>query len=1018
MNFSAYSIKNPIVAILLFTLLSLGGLIAFERMKVQHFPDIDMPAVIISVALPGAAPVQLENEVAKKIENKLSGIDGVKHIRSILQTGVATIHTEFTLQKDLNEALDDVRSAMNEISGDLPAAAKSPVIKKLSTAGFMPVVAYSVSSDFMSVSELSWFVDDTINRRLSTIDGVGSIQRVGGIQRQILITPKTERLSAWQMPITQLSQQIFRNQQDVTGGEARIAGNIQTIRVLGATHSIDELGKQQVSTPAGAVALSQLADIQDTHASVESVANLDGEPVVAFTISRVRGASDVDVARAVDEELKALQADVSQLQIEKIYDNALPIWQDYQASLKMLIEGCILAVIVVLVFLRDWRATLVAATALPLSIIPTFLAMYLFGFSLNIISLLALSLVIGVLVDDAIVEVENIMRHLQMGKSAYQAAMEAADEIGLAVVATTFTLIAVFLPTAFMDGVVGQFFQQFGWTAAISVFISLLVARLITPMMAAYILKPKQHRMATEGKIMQSYLKMVSWTLNHRAITMFVMAAIFVGSLSLASLLPSGFVPPDDTDQTQVTLEMTPMAKLEDTQRIAQLALERIKQIDGVSSVFFAVGDSGSSGDSRNASSGSQNKATLNIKLLPRKQRNDNKETIEKQIRHALQSVPSARFVVGLSATGDSGYNFSLVSNNPDALDQAVKQVIADIRHLPMVANVSSNKPLPKSELLIIPDYIKMADRGVGTQALADVLRVATVGDYDQLLSKLNLQTRQLPIVVRLSDSERQNLSSLSSLYIAGTKGAVRLSEVANLTLSTGDAQIHRLNKERSIKISVQSDAQLGLLVDAVKSVPSLQNLPQGVTVVDEGQAGEMKQLFLGFVIAMGVGVICIFGVLMLLFHKVLQPFTILMALPLSVGGAFIGLLVMDSSLSMPSMIGFIMLMGIATKNSILLVDYAIIAERNGMERTLAVLDACKKRARPIIMTTVAMGAGMLPLLLGLGDVDPTFRQPMAAAVLGGLITSTFLSLVIIPVFYTLMEDVAMKIKNLSMKKI
>lgn len=994
MNFSAYSIKNPLMAILIFTLMTLGGILGFRAMKIQQFPDIDVPAVIVTISYTGASPAQLETDVAQKIENQITGIEGVKHIRSTLQTGVATIHTEFTLEKDLSEAVNDVRSALDEIASDLPAAAEEPVITKVSTAGF-PVVSYSVASDNMSEAELSWFVDDTLNKRLANINGVGTLSRVGGIERQIIITPDVDKLNGWQLPITNLSQQISASQKDSSGGEAKVGGGVQTIRVLGSAKSVRELASLEVVTPAGGVALGQLADIKDAHADPKSRAILDGQTVVALSITRSRGASEVQMVEDVDQELAKLAQEMPHIKIQKIYDNAEPVAEDYYASMKMLIEGCILAVVVVLLFLRDWRTTLVAAAALPLSIIPTFLMMWIFGFSLNVISLLALSLVIGVLVDDAIVEVENIMRHLHMGKTPYEAAMEAADEIGLAVVATTFTLIAVFLPTAFMSGVVGQFFSQFGWTAAISVFISLLVARLVTPMMAAYILKPKRHKEETFGAMMKRYLSVVRWTLNHRGITLVATIVLFIGSLSLAKMLPGSFLPPDDSNQTQVTLELTPDATLDDTTRISQMTAQAVSQVDGVSSVFI--------------SADSENTATLNILLNPRSER-PSKTDIENAIAEAVKDVPSARFVVGLSATGDSGYGFSLMSDNPELLNQTVNETIKQIQSLPMVSSVTSNRPLAKPELSAIPNTLMMADKGVTTSDLANTLRVATMGDYEQALSKLNLDTRQIPVVVRLSDESRADMNVLSSLYVPSSTseaGAVKLSEVATLRRATGEAEIRRLDRMRSIKITVQSEEELSEVIDAVKNLPILQNLPEGVSAIDEGQADSMAELFTGFAIAMSVGIFCIFGVLVLLFHKVLQPFTILMALPLSIGGAFIGLVVTGASLSISSLIGFIMLMGIATKNSILLVDYAIIAEKAGLQRLDAILDACKKRARPIIMTTIAMGAGMLPLVFGWGGADATFRRPMAVAVLGGLITSTFLSLVAIPVVYTLMDDLS-----------
>ena len=1009
LNVSAYSIRNPLVAILLFVLLTLGGIYGFMQMKVQQFPDIDLPAVVVTVTLPGAAPSQLENDIAKKIENKLTSIEGVKHIRTTLQTGAATMVTEFVLEKDIQEAVDDVRSAVGEVRGDLPAAANDPIITKVSTAGF-PVVTYSVASDNMNVEDLSWFVDDTVTKRLSDIPGVSTVSRIGGLQREITVAADPIALSGLKYPIAQLSEQITGIQQDSSGGEAEVGKTTQAIRVLGAVERASDLNNLQVAVPTGGTqALGRMAQITDGAADPSSIAKLDGQTVVAFNITRSRGASEVEVMELVDAELAKLSADVGNIDIEKVYDRATPIAEDYQASLRMLIEGGLLAVVVVFLFLRNIRATFVAAVALPLSVIPTFLGMYLFGFSLNIISLLALSLVIGVLVDDAIVEVENIIRHLRMGKTPYEAAMEAADEIGLAVVATTFTLIAVFLPTAFMGGIVGQFFRQFGWTAALSIFASLMVARLITPMMAAYILRPEKKHVEKQSALMDWYLKVVSWTLHHRWITMGATLILFVASLALVKLLPTSFIPDNDIDQTRVEIELTPDVALEDTERVAAMASERILAMPEVSHIFTSVGEAQAAME---ASSGgkAENIAGLDIVLAPRAER-ASKQEIERQISSMLSEVPGARFTVGLSSGGETGYNFSLTSTDPQLLEHTAQQIMTEIRALPSAGAVTSDRSLPRQELTVTPDRLAMADKGVTTQDIATTLRVATVGDYEQRLSKLNLDTRQIPIVVRLPDVAKQNVSQLEGLYVPSALPpgqGVRVGEVASLNFGTGPAQISRLDRERAISITVQpANGELGDLVQAVKAIPSMQQLPASITIIDQGQAENMAELFSGFVIAMSVGVVCILGVLILLFGRILQPFTILMALPLSIGGAFVGLVITKSSLSMPSMIGFIMLMGIATKNSILLVDYALIAQRRGLARFDAIIDSCRKRARPIIMTTIAMGAGMLPLVFGWGDADPTFRRPMAAAVLGGLATSTLLSLVVIPVVYTLMDDLS-----------
>lgn len=1011
MNFSAYSIKNPLVAILLFTLLMIGGIFGFYRMKVQQFPDIDFPAVVVTVGMSGAAPAQLESDVAKKLENQLAGIQGIKSMRTTIATGAVTVASEFRLEKDLNEALDDVRSAVSEVRSDLPAAAAEPIVTKVSAAGF-PVVSYSVQSKDMTEEELSWWIDDTLKKQLSDLVGVGKVERIGGLQRQILVEPTTSTLSAFGLPITNLSRQIGALWQDLSGGGTKMDDSVQTIRVLGTDNQLQGLKQLSIRTPSGTAKLADLAQVSDTTAERQSQALLNGESVVAFQVTRTRGASEVAMVAAIDQTLKDIQAKNPKLSIQKIYDHAEPIEEDYHASLQMLIEGCVLAVIVVFLFLRDWRATLVTAAALPLSIIPTFLAMYWFGFSLNVISLLALSLVIGVLVDDAIVEIENIVRHLDMGKTPFEAAMEAADEIGLAVVATTLTLIAVFLPTAFMSGVVGQFFRQFGWTASLAIFVSLLVARLITPMMAAYILKPRRHHVSKEGAGMAGYIKLVRWVLAHRGTTLVLTVLLFVASLSLAKFLPATFIPNDNANETQVSLSLAPEARLEDTLKVAQAVADKVKVVEGVDSVFVSVGSGQAQmGDKGGSGHGSVTQASLQVKLLPRAERPD-KTQIEHDIRMALTQVAGTQVKVGLSAGGEAGYAFSLTSSNPALLGETVNRVVGEIQSLGGV-KVSTNQSLPKPEIAVRPDSLAMAERGVNAADIADTLRVATVGDYDKALAKMNFDSRQLPIVVKLPEQDKQSLGDLLRLYVPAGNQTVQLAQVASIENTTGESEIFRFNRERAVKILVESSLPLGELAAKVKATPTLAQLPSSVGLIEEGQAENMNELFLGFVVAMGVGIFCIFGVLVLLFHRILQPFTILVALPLSIGGAFLGLILTKSSLSMPSMIGLIMLMGIATKNSILLVDYAIIAQEAGKSQLDAILDACKKRARPIIMTTIAMGAGMLPLVLGLGEADPTFRRPMAAAVLGGLMTSTLLSLVVVPVVYTLMDDLSFKMKRL-----
>jgi multidrug efflux pump subunit AcrB len=637
--------------------------------------------------------------------------------------------------------------------------------------------------------------------------------------------------------------------------------------------------------------------------------------------------------------------------------------------------------------------------------------MYFMGFSINVVTLLSLSLVVGVLVDDAIVEIENIMRHLEMGKTPYQAAMEAADEIGLAVIATTFTLVAVFLPTAFMSGVAGKFFVQFGWTAAIAVFFSLVVARMLTPMMSAYILRPRAaHELPSW---MTLYLKWAAFCLKHRVLTTLGAAAFFFGSFALVPLLPTGFIPPDDLSQSQVTITLPPGSRFEDTRRIAEQAREIVEKNPHVKLIYTAIGGGSAGGDPfAPQGAGDVRKATLTLNFTPRQERDISKQLIESQLREALTALPGVRVKVGLASSNEK-YVLVLAGEDGQVLAQHAQRVGRELRTIPGIGNVTSTSSLVRPELVVRPDFPRAADLGVTSADIADTLRIATAGDYDQALAKLNLPDRQIPVVVKLRADARQDIALLSRLVVHGKHGPVMLGSVADIGIESGPAEIDRYDRKRNINFEIELNGQpLGEVEKRAMALPGLKELPRGISVATVGDAEAMGELFESFGLAMLTGILCIYIVLVLLFKDFVQPVTILAALVLSVPGAFLALFVSHTALSMPSMIGLIMLMGIATKNSILLVEYAIVSRRaRGMNRAEALIDACKKRARPIVMTTMAMGAGMLPVALGIG-VDPSFRAPMAIVVIGGLITSTFLSLLVIPVVFTYVDDAVQLLGN------
>jgi multidrug efflux pump subunit AcrB len=1022
-NVSTWSIKNPIPAVMLFFLLTVMGLYSFSSMKIQQFPDIELPTVLVTASLPGASPSQLENDVARKIENSLATLQQLKHIYTKIQDGIVSITVEFNLEKDTQEAVDDVRSAVSRVRADLPTDLRDPVVNKLELSG-APVLAYTIASTAFDEEGLSWYVDDTITKTLLNVKGVGAVSRVGGVTRQVVVELDPLKMQALGVSALDVSRQLRNTQLETAGGRADLGVGEQPLRTIATVDNANQLKEISIVLSNGRrVQLPEIASIKDTIADRRSAALLNGQDVVGFEITRSKGASEVEVGQGVEKALADLKAQRPDLTIVEAFNFVEPVKEDFNSSMKMLYEGAFLAVVVVWFFLRDWRATFVSAVALPLSIIPAFAGMYYLGFSLNVVSLLAMSLVVGILVDDAIVEVENIVRHLRMGKSPLDAAREAADEIGLAVIATTFTLIAVFLPTAFMSGIAGKFFKQFGWTAALAVFASLVVARMLTPMMAAYMLKSKgeEHEKNEPGKLMRRYLGWVRWALAHRLVTCIAAGAFFIGSVMLIPLLPTGFIPPDDLSQTQVYIELQPGSTYEQTRKAAEKARELISKVEYVRSVYTTIGG-GAAGTDPFMMTGQAEvrKATLTVLLDPRGERAVRKQVTETQMREALSNLAGVRYKVGLGASGEK-YVLVLSGEDGEALSRAASEVERDLRTIAGLGSIASSAALVRPEIWIKPDFAKAADLGVSTAAMGETLRVATVGDYDAALPKLNLPQRQVPIVVRLDDEARKDLSVLERLAVPSAKPgvpSVPLNQVATLGMNAGPSVIDRYDRARNVNFEIELQGQpLGDVAAAVQQLPSIKNLPPGVAQRNIGDAEVMEELFASFGLAMLTGVLCIFVVLVLLFKDFLQPVTILAALPLSLGGAFVGLLMAGKSFSMPSLIGLIMLMGIATKNSILLVEYAIMARNEkGMSRLDAVVDACHKRARPIIMTTIAMAAGMLPIAIGTGDADTSFRSPMAIAVIGGLMTSTFLSLLVIPVVYTLMDDFEHGMKNFYQK--
>jgi len=1002
-NISAWAIRHPTLPIVLFVVLGFIGVVSFVRLPINLNPDVTFPVVNVSVSQPGAAPTEIETQVTQKLESAIASISGVRNLNARAIEGFTNVAIEFQIGTPIDRAVSDVRDAVSKVRGDLPEGIQEPQIRRMDIDGGV-IAFYSVQTSTKTPEQLSWFIDDTISRRLSAIPGVAQVSREGGVDREIRIDLDPARMQALGLTAVEVNQQVRLLNLDVAGGRAQVGGGEQAIRVLGGAVSAEALADTQLAFSGGRlVRLRDVADVRDAVGEVRRLSRLNGRFATSFGVFRAHGYSDVAVLDAVEAELGKIRNDSPGVDVKRVFTTVDNTRRAYDSALTAMIEGSILAVLVVFVFLRDFRATAISALAIPLSAIPTFAFMQSMDFTLNSISLLALSLVAGVLVDDAIVEIENIVRHMRMGKSGYRAAIDAADEIGLAVVATSATIIAVFLPVSFMGGFTGQYFKQFGLTVAAAVFFSLLVARLITPVIAAYTLKPHDEIRSADGPLMVRYLEMLRWCLDHRRTTLLAGVAFLLVSVGLFAVIPKSFVPDPDFSTSQLNVELPPGVRLEETARIAGIATSIVSRHPEVTDVVEAIGG-GEDGEVR--------KATLYITLVPREQRSVTQKEWENAVFPELAAVPDAR----LTFTGGSGgagrpISLFLTGSDPAALQKAAERAVAEMRGLEELREPRIEGDLQRPEIVVRPRLDLAAELGVSVASIGQTIRIATIGDIPQNAAKFSLSNRQIPIRVSIVEGARRDFATLENLPVpTASGGTVPLKAVADISFAQGPSSIRRYNQQRRVVISSDlNGVELGPAMAKVYALPSIKNLPDGVRLVEKGDAEFMKELFGNFLLAMASGILMVFAVLVLLFQRVFQPITILSALPLSIGGAILALMLTGRPFSMPVVIGFLMLMGIVGKNSILLVDFAIEEIRAGRSRTEALLEAGHKRARPIVMTTVAMVAGMLPVAIGVGG-DSGFRAPMGVAVIGGLITSTALTLVVVPALFTLIDDLERRI--------
>ncbi|KVO44078.1 efflux RND transporter permease subunit [Burkholderia ubonensis] len=1007
MNFLEWSVRRPLPTILLFALLCIGGALGFRALPVAELPSVDAPVIAIDASLPGATPSQLERDVTRPIEQGLTGIGAVKRVLSQVKDGRSHTTVQFALEADPRDALERVRAAVARMRGRLPPDMPEPVVAQERVERVLLV--YAVSSARLDEVDLSWFVDSTLGKALLAVPGVARVERQGGVDRQIDVALNPVALQGLRIDAGDVAKQVRARLADAPAARVDIDGRAQSVRMAQAGTGVAALGALELSLGDGRrAALADLATLRDATASPTQRALLDGRPVIGVQVMQAPGADEVRVAQGVRDAIERLRRAHPDVDVRGVADYVAPIQHVFDGAMRALLEGCVLAVVIVWLFLRDWRATLVSASALPLSILPAFLAMAWLGFSLNQLTMLALILVIGVLVDDAIVEVENIARHLGDGKPPLVAALDGAREIGVAVIATSLTLVAVFLPTAFMNGAIGRYFKQFGWTAAAAVLASLAVARLLTPMMAAYGLRraPPPHG---ESRAMRGYLACVRWCVARPVRCLLVGAAFVVASLMALAALPKAFLPAQDRAEIVVGMQAPPGSDLDATRAAVEAARRSVAGMAEIASVYATIGERGASGGATDA-------AVLTFALTPPGARARSQPQVEAELARRFAAVPGVRFTVGDKQT-DKMMSIVLLSRDGAVLDETARRVERALRAAPGLGAVGSTAAARRPALGVVLDGPRAAALGVTREAAADALRIATAGDTPERLPRLDVGGRQVPVRVHAANAALGADDWLGWLPVPGRDGSVPLASVARLVEDSEPAQIDRRDGERYVTLDVGlAGRPLGDVIAQVDALPALRDLPAGVRRGASGDAESLDELFGGFYYAMLFGLASVYAILVLLFGGFVLPATVLVALPLSLGGAAAMLAASGLSLSLASLVGLLMLMGLCTKNSILLVQYVLVArERQRLSRVDAIVDACRKRVRPIAMTTFAMMGGLLPLAFDpQGDV---FRSAMAITVIGGLVTSTALSLLLVPVAFVVLDALQARMAKRFMRR-
>jgi multidrug efflux pump subunit AcrB len=1095
-NISSWCIRNPVGPIVLFVGLMLAGLVSFARMQVNNAPDIDFPAAIVTVSQPGAAPNEMETQITQRVESAIRGINGVEEMSSTVTEGSSQTFVQFQLGTPTDRAVNDVRNVISQIRASLPDGILEPHIERVDAEN-EPISYVGAQTTDMTLEQLSWYIDNNVAKRLLGLPGIAAVGRVGGVDRTIRVILDPAALQSQGITAAQVNQQLRQSNMNGAGGRAEIAGSEQSVRVLGNARDAYQLSQTQIALPGGRfVKLADLGEVKDSNSEQRSIAKQGGRQVVTFYIQRAKGSSEVTAYDGLWSELKKMEKENPKVRFSEVFTTVDYTKAQYRSAMEGLIEGAVLAVLVVLLFLRDIRATAISAVAIPLSAIPAFFFMSLMGITLNFMSTMAMGLVAGVLVDDAIVEIENIVRHMRMGKSAYQASLDAADEIGLAVLATTMAIVAVFFPVALMPGIAGQYFKAFGFTVVLSVLMSLFVARMITPLISAYFLRSHGVQPHANWRWMDLYLKVLNWSLDtskahalldrlprparkfgywavaillvlpilaafgagtgavmaglgklgvpgavsfaiafcvgavvayyaakgiawlvqrvgsrpfahwhgivvsrwnarmrdHRLVMVGAGVATLLLSIVLFGTLSMSFFPPQNSDFSRVNITMPPGSTLKETEAVVDRVADVVGRDPSVERVFERI-----------------NVGEGHVNIVLKKDRKVKSSEFERNLSPTLAALPDAR--VSFQARNGGGPDADsrdvmlyLGGDDPVQLTRVANEIAKEMETVPGLRAPRVGSQLAQPEITIKPRFDLAADLGVTTAALSQTIRIATLGEIEQNSAKFSLSDRQVPINVSLSENARRDISTLENLPVPTTRGAsVPLKAVAEIGFGSGPTTIQRSNQLR--RLSIGADLAPGVVEGDVwakiNALPALKNLPQGVQKMNLGDQKWQAELLFNFAVALISGVLLVFAVLVLLYRRFLAPFVNMGSLILAPLGAAVALHIAGQPISLFVLIGILMLFGIVAKNSILLVDFAVEMMNHGMAKNEAIWEAGHKRAQPIVMTTVAMVAGMLPTAISISG-DNSWRAPMGITVIGGLIFSTLLTLLLVPSYFSI----------------